>query len=470
MARDIRPLALKLLRPAAIALAAALLLAPAPALSQGREGRRTPVVRAVERAAHAVVYISARQLRRRANPFSTFNNPMMDEFFREFFRRPSRRRRPSSLGSGVLIRPDGYILTNEHVVSRAAEVRVSLTNKRTFSARIIGADPANDLAVIKIDADAPLPFLPMGRSDDLMIGETVIAIGNPFGLAHTVTTGVVSALGRSLEENRRGRPRSPSDFIQTDASINPGNSGGPLLNIYGQLIGINTAIFTNAQGIGFAIPIDRARRIVDDLILFGKVRKGWVGLILQNLTPRVAKLLNYPKKRGVIAVKVLKGSPAAQGGVRRGDILLDFGGKEILSRQDYLNELSGYTVGSQVKVKLWREAEIIERRITLAEAPGELADEVARNWLGVRVAAIDKENFRRYRLQSRKGVLIKRVIRGGPAHSIGMRPGDIIRQVNSRDTDTLPVFRQALVRARELPRLQLIVQRQGELYNVHLEP
>ena len=355
------------------------------------------------------------------------------------------------------------------MVSRASEIRVSLAGRETLPARLIGADPENDLAVIKVDAGEILPHLPLGRSDDLMIGETVIAIGNPFGLTHTVTTGVVSALGRALNSGQRGG-RHPADFIQTDASINPGNSGGPLLNVHGELIGINTAIFSNAQGIGFAIPIDRAHRIVSDLIVFGKVRRSWVGMVVRDLIPRAAAQMGFPRARGAAAVQVLAGSPAQRAGVRAGDVLLAFGGREIGSREDYLNELSGYTVGSKVPLKLWRQGKTVEAEITLAPIPASLAEEVAWNWLGLRAGPIGPEAVQRFRLATRKGMVITQVLPGGPAENIGIRPGDVIRQVNAQDTGDLDSFREALVRARELPRVQLLVQRRQQGYNVTLEP
>ncbi|MBI2178194.1 MAG: trypsin-like peptidase domain-containing protein [Candidatus Tectomicrobia bacterium] len=464
-------------RPARL-LAAALLLAAgtaagnpqARAAAPGRDGRRTPIVQAIERAAPAVVNISALQLREVANPFSPYRNPLAEEFFREFFGRVPSYRPERSLGSGVIIRPDGYILTNEHVVARASEIRVSLAGRETLPARLVGADPENDLAVIKIGVREPLPHLPLGRSDDLMIGETVIAIGNPFGLTHTVTTGVVSALGRALDGGRGRGARHPADFIQTDASINPGNSGGPLLNLYGELIGINTAIFSNAQGIGFAIPIDRAHRIVSDLILFGKVRRSWVGMVVRDLVPRAASQLGFPRPRGAIAAEVLAGGPAQQAGIRPGDVLLSFGGREIGSREDYLNELAGYTVGSKVPLKLWRQGRATDAQVTLAPVPASLAEEIAWSWLGLRAGPIGAGEVQRFRLAARKGMVITQVLPGGPAENIGIRPGDVIRQVNAQDTPDADAFREALVRARELPRVQLLVQRRQQGYNVTLEP
>ncbi|MBT7936309.1 MAG: trypsin-like serine protease, partial [Nitrospina sp.] len=233
--------------------------------------RRTPLVRAVEKVSPAVVNIYTTEISRSArNPFRNFNNNLFDKFFKDFL--PPTRSQKRSLGSGVLINADGFILTNEHVIAKAAKIHVVLSDKQEFDASVIGADTKSDLAIIKIDSDRSLPFVEMGRSDDLMIGEQVLAIGNPFGLQQTVTTGIISALNRNL---RAGKNKVYSDFIQVDASINPGNSGGPLLNINGSLIGINTAIYQKAEGIGFAIPIDHAKRIVLELVNYGKVRRGW---------------------------------------------------------------------------------------------------------------------------------------------------------------------------------------------------
>jgi len=252
-----------------------------PLSVQAQEGnRRSPVVLVAEKASLAVVSIfSTQEVERQENPFS--GNPLFEDFFRDFFEPFPQRRTERSLGSGVVIRPDGYILTNEHVVLQSGKVQIQLADDRKLNARLVGADSDSDLAVLKVDEAKALPHLPLGTSDDLMIGETVIAIGNPFGLSHTVTTGVVSAVNRSLNTGER----TYYDFIQTDASINPGNSGGPLLNIKGDLIGINTAIYGKAQGIGFAIPISRAKRIVEELISHGAVDSPWIGIATQTLTP-----------------------------------------------------------------------------------------------------------------------------------------------------------------------------------------
>ena len=254
-------------------------------------------MQAVRKVSPAVVNISSvYEVRKRTGPFSGFGaNPFFEEFFKDFFDpRFERRQQYTSLGSGVIIDgKKGLILTNAHVIQKTATIKVMLQDEREFEAKIVGADPDSDLAVLKIDSENQLPDVTMGNSDDLMIGETVIAIGNPFGFSHTVTTGVISALNRSI----RTEDRVYNDFIQIDASINPGNSGGPLLNINGDLIGINTAIYAKAQGIGFAIPISKARKIISDLIQYGEVKQAWIGIIVQDMDDKLAGYFNVGDKK-----------------------------------------------------------------------------------------------------------------------------------------------------------------------------
>jgi S1-C subfamily serine protease len=279
--------------------------------------RRSAVVIAVEEVSPAVVNIST-VVQERVGPIFPFSR---DDFFRDFF--PdffTREYTRTSLGSGVIIDGGkGYIITNHHVVARATEIKVITADQKDYKGRVLGSDPRSDLAVLQIDVRRKLPEIRMGNSDDMMIGETVIAIGNPFGLSHTVTTGVVSALNRSV----RTEERIYRHFIQTDASINPGNSGGPLLNIEGDLIGINTAIYQKAQGIGFAIPINKAKRIVRELIREGRVRFPWLGVELQELTEELRGHFNLAEEgRGVLINDVTDGSPALKAGLKRGDIIL----------------------------------------------------------------------------------------------------------------------------------------------------
>ena len=320
-------------------LVSLLLLLFLPQTGDGRQSEReSPVVRAVRKVSPAVVNISSSyEIRKRSNPFSGFGmNPFFEEFFKDFFDpRFERRRKSTSLGSGVVIDGKrGFILTNAHVIERAGKIKVVLQDEREYEAKIVGADPDSDLAVLKIESENDLPSVEMGSSEDLMIGETVIAIGNPFGFSHTVTTGVISAVNRSV----RTKDKVFLDFIQIDASINPGNSGGPLLNINGDLIGINTAIYAKAQGINFAIPINKAKKIISDLIQFGEVIQAWVGITVQKLDAELASYLKVPGKKGVMVQAVEPQSPARKAGLQEGDIILSIGKKKIAAAIDFRND------------------------------------------------------------------------------------------------------------------------------------
>ncbi len=281
--------------------------------------RRSRVVEAVDRASPAVVNISTEQtVVQRPVPFG---DPFFEQFFRDFFDARPRRSTRTSLGSGVIVRDDGTILTNEHVILRGGRIHVTLSDGREFDAKLVGRDPDSDLAVLRIDTGRSLPFIALGSSDDLMIGETVIAIGNPFGLSHTVTTGVVSAIKRSL----RTGGRTYTDFVQTDASINPGNSGGPLLNILGELVGINTAIYGSGQGIGFAIPVDRARRVLGDLVSGKKA----AAPDPNHLAWEMLGLQVRAADGGLVVSRVRAGSVAERIGIERGDVLLGIDGEAL---------------------------------------------------------------------------------------------------------------------------------------------
>src|SRR5512141_2669246 len=273
--------------------------------------RRTPVVVVAHNVLPAVVNIQTEATFRRRE-----TDPFFDPF--GFFGGQDRVYSSQSLGSGFVWSSDGIIVTNNHVVEGASKITVNFNDGRQVEARLIGVDPDSDLAVLRVDSRG-LTAAPIGTSSDLLIGETVVAVGNPFGLSGSVTTGVVSALGRSVPSKEEGR--TFTDFIQTDASINPGNSGGPLLNIEGKLIGINTAIFANAQGIGFAIPVDRARKVIQDLLRYGQVHSAWIGAVTSTLTPEEAKRTGVRVTHGAVVARVFNGSPAQAAGLRPGDVI-----------------------------------------------------------------------------------------------------------------------------------------------------
>ncbi len=440
----------------AAALALVMLLAgwalSSPARAD-RASRTTPVVRVVRAVSPAVVNISTIR-RRRMRIFST-GDRFMDRFFEDFFGPMERRQR--TLGSGVII--DGHkglIVTNSHVVRQATEIKVQLADKRTYRAEVVGADPESDLAVLRIRSQGPLPQVRLGNSDDLMIGESIIAIGNPFGLSHTVTVGVVSALGRKV---RAGDNTWLHDLIQTDASINPGNSGGPLLNTDGEMIGINTAIYQNAQGIGFAIPVNRVKRVVNDLVRFGQVIPVWLGLELQELNPALAAHFGLERPRGVLVLEVMKDSPAARAGIERGDLILTLNRHRLEGISDYAARLGGLAAGSRVKLGIKdqrgkRTVELVARVFPLKRA-----QEVAWRRLGFSVTEMSRALARRHGVPPGSAVAIERLRPGSQAARIGLRPGDLIRQVGDRPTPNLAAFERQIARLRLLHRLTVLVQR-----------
>ncbi len=439
---------------------AIVLLGASAALAARESLRRSAVVVAVEEVSPAVVNIST-IIRERVRPAFPFGR---DEFFRDFF--PdlfAREYSHTSLGSGVIIDGDkGYIVTNHHVVARASEIKVMTSDQKGFKARIVGMAPRADLAVLQIESAARLPEVEMGRSNDLMIGETVIAIGNPFGLSHTVTTGVVSALNRSV----RTEDHVFRNFIQTDASINPGNSGGPLLNLEGKLIGINTAIYQKAQGIGFAIPIDRVKLIVEELIQVGEVRIPWLGIEIQPLTPQLKDYFHIQgQDMGVLISDILKDSPAAKGGVKRGDILLVLGGIPVGSVAEYRGALNEFTVGERLDLRILRAGQELTKSIEPIPFPLHLALDLVERRLGIAVVEMDRAAKKTY---GDRGVLIKDVRRESAAGKIGLERGDVLLKINDALITNLDDFKQAVARSRNLTALTLLVQRGNYGYSVTL--
>ena len=452
----------------AICLLTLALLAP-PLAAARENNRETPVVRAVRRVSPAVVNISsAYESRNRRSPFSGFG---FDSFFEEFFKdfmdpRFESRRQHTSLGSGVIIDGErGLILTNSHVIQKASTIKVVLLDEREFEARIVGADPDSDLAVLKIDTTESLPAVEMGSSEDLMIGETVIAIGNPFGFSHTVTTGVISAIKRSI----RSQERVYREFIQIDASINPGNSGGPLLNINGELIGINTAIYAKAQGIGFAIPINKARRIVADLIQYGEVKQAWIGLVVQDLDERLARYLKYPQSKGVMVESVENGSPAQAAGFVDGDILKSVNDRKISTRDEYLLATKSVAAGQSVDFQIWREGGTRVVRVKTRLYPLELADDLSRRLLGITVSDLTAKNRRTYDISAGRGVVIATVDPKSYLARIGARPGDVIRQVDDTTIGNKEDFDKTIVKYRLKRTLVLLVQRGDQGYYITVQ-
>jgi serine protease Do len=384
-----------------------------------------------------------------------------DDFFERFFGQQPQREQ-HSLGSGVIVDKRGYILTNNHVIERADEIDVRLSDKRKFKATVVGKDPKTDLAVIKIDATGDLPVATLGDSGKVRIAEWVMAIGNPFGLDQTVTVGVVSAIGRSDVGITMYE-----DFIQTDASINPGNSGGPLVNMSGEVIGINTAIVATGHGIGFAIPVSMARDVKDRLIAQGKVVRGWLGIGIQELTDELAKQFGVGPEDGVLVGNVMKDGPAEKGGLKTGDIIQEFNGTKITNLRQLQREVAQGPVNTSATVKVLREKQAMSLTVVLGEQPTEVAAGPAESptentdRFGFSVQDLTPELRDQFKLSADGGVIVSGVEADGPAARAGLRVGDIVAEANRERVSSAAAFTRILSQMRRGSNLLLLVQREG---------
>ncbi|MCF8104954.1 MAG: trypsin-like peptidase domain-containing protein [Desulfohalobiaceae bacterium] len=436
-----------------------LLLSPLPARTSAlahehEDLRRTPVVRAVEQVSPAVVNIQASKVyEREVNPFSGFFRNEEFPFFQDIF--PSRKRRyeAKSLGSGVIIDGSkGLVLTNAHVITGASNISVRLLDGRRFEAELAGSDPDFDLALLELDIREKLPEVERGTSNDLLIGEPIIAIGNPFGFRHTVTTGVISALDRTVE----GDSGTFTGFIQTDAAINPGNSGGPLLNIYGKLIGINTAIYAKAQGIGFAIPIDKAESVIQELVDYGRVKPVWLGISGQDIDQRIARYFGLETLSGMLITEVFPDTPASRAGLTQGDILLSLSGVRIKDKAHYLRLIRNMTRNRKAELVVLRDSDKRNISIKPEEFERERILELARKRWGFKVK------------EGGESLAVTRVIPKSPADSLGLRPGDRIFKIAGQRMKTNEDFLEAFTRYRLLNSLMMYVARGGQGYHVRL--
>ncbi len=408
-----------------------------------------------------------------------FDDPFFRRFFGdEFFRRfeqPHRKER--GLGSGVIVEANGLIVTNNHVVSKADEIKVFLSDKREFKAKLIGTDAKTDIAVLKIEADG-LHTIAWADSDRLEVGEFVLAVGNPFGLTQTVTLGIVSALGRAAGIAEY------EDFIQTDAAINPGNSGGALVNVQGELVGINTAIYSQSggnMGIGFAVPSNLARSIVEQLVKHGKVVRGWLGVSIQDLSPELASQFGLSEPKGVLVSEVLDDSPAKRAGLERGDVIVEYDGKPAENPTQLRNAVAQTIVGKKVVVKFIRdkktrtvEVAIVEQPKNIAQSGGEEGGESASSsglLSDLDVRELTSELAARFGLGAHeRGVLIARVQPGSKADEAGLKEGDLILEVNRQSTATFKAYERVAAKLGKNQAVLLLIKRQGRPFFVTLRP
>lgn len=397
-----------------------------------------------------------------------------DDFFRRFFgdefghfRKP-REHKQASLGSGVIVSREGYILTNNHVIKDADEIRVRLSDKREFTGKVIGTDPKTDLAVIKINADN-LPVIKWGDSDALRVGETVIAIGNPFGLSQTVTSGIVSATGRA-----NVGIADYEDFIQTDAAINPGNSGGALINVKGELVGINTAIFSTSggyQGIGFAIPSNMAKVVMENLIKRGKVIRGWLGVVIQPITPELAKQFGLKGEKGALIGDVVEDGPAEKAGIQRGDVIIEYDGKEVSEPTALRNMVANTQPGKEVKIKIIREGKEKTLQVTIAELPAQMqkvpgrADNLLR---GIVVQNLTPDLRKLLLIPKRiTGVVVSDIEEGSPAEGV-LSVNDVIMEINRKKINNVKDFENIVSKIKPDQDILLLIFRNGSAIYVTL--
>ncbi|MBU0663953.1 MAG: DegQ family serine endoprotease [Proteobacteria bacterium] len=434
----------------------------------------------VKKAEPAVVHVRVEKKGEMAhgNQFNPFDDPFFQHFFGPSFRPPATPQQPEQFktqasGSGFLISEDGYILTNNHVIENADKITVRLQGEQELEGKVIGTDPQSDVALIKISDGRKFPYLPLGDSDQLEVGEWVIAIGSPFGLDSTVTVGVVSAKGR----NRMGI-NEYENFIQTDAAINPGNSGGPLLNIHGEVIGINTAIFSRSggyMGIGFAIPVNMAKTVKGQLLTKGKVTRSWLGVAIQDMTADLARSFKLKEQAGALVSEVSKDSPAEKGGIKQGDLIISFDGKPVVDVTDLRNRVAMTPPGTRVDLVLIRQGKQQELTVQVAEQPSDMktlsgAPEQQQLFqkMGMSLQDLTPELARQFGYAKGQGVLIAGVTPGSPAALAGIQAGNLIEEVNRQPVQSLKELQQVLQKSGDTQDVLLLISSGNRSYYVVL--
>lgn len=414
----------------------------------------------------AIVNISATRTVKIAGGIDPF---LDDPFFKRFFGdSPGRQRQPKEqksvgLGSGVIVASDGYIITNYHVVKEADEIKVLMSDKKEYAGKVIGSDPKTEISVVKIEA-AGLPTISWGNSDMLQVGEVVLAVGNPYGLNQTVTMGIVSALGRA-----NIGIADYEDFIQTDAAINPGNSGGALVNVKGELVGINTAIYSTSggyQGIGFAIPSNMVRSVMDSLIKKGKVVRGWLGVSTQKITPELAKQFQLKDESGVLVGDITENSPAEKAGLKRGDVIIEYGGKKIEEPYILRNMVANTSPGEEHQMKVLRDSKTLTVHVTIGELPADAQEEIISGayenvMKGITVQDMTPEISQKLKIPDRiKGVIISDIAEDSIAVRV-LTQGDVIQEINRSKVSSIKNYQEIVSRIKKEEDVLLLIYRRG---------
>jgi serine protease Do len=487
-------------RRAVLALVAGLLLMADATAARAQKAPPEGFAEIVAKVAPAVVNVSTRKdaAGGGSQPGEQPDMPMpqfppgspFEEFFKEFFDRDRQReqqapRRSFSLGSGFVVDPSGFVVTNNHVIAEADEITVAFDNDREYPAKLVGRDTKTDLALLKIEADHPFPYVEWADSDQIRVGDWMVAIGNPFGLGSTVTAGIVSARGRDI------RAGPYDDFIQVDAAINRGNSGGPSFTLDGRVFGVNTAIFSPSGGnvgIGFAIPANLAKPVIESLMRSGRVARGWLGVRIQSVTDEIAESLNLPESRGALVASVTPGGPAARAEIQPGDVILEFDGKKVDRMRSLPRLVAETAIGKETDVKVWRRGEIKDFRVVLGELPddeqlAELGQPQQQEQapatttakieeLGVTISAISPDLKSQFSLNDEaKGVVVTEVAQGSPAAEENLRAGDLIVEVGQEEVGSPPEVAAKINQAKRESKksILLLVDRQGDLRFVALK-
>ncbi len=469
----------------ALSLTLAIILVSAGSSFAALPNTSNPIVPIVKKASIAVVNIDVEKTAKRTiSPFPFDDDPFFKRFFGDAFKDFTRNVPMKGRGSGFIVTKDGQILTNNHVVDGVDKITVSVQledgSKKTYSAKVMGNDPTYDLAVIKIDPDANLPVLELGDSDSVEVGEYVIAIGNPYGFEQTVTAGVISAKNRSVH----AQDVNFDDFLQTDAAINPGNSGGPLLNMEGKVIGINTAIIPYAQGMGFAIPVNKAKEIISDLISYGRVKRGWLGVSVRDITPQIAKAYGVDGTEGAMINDVFKGDPADKAGIKRGDVVVELNGTKIKNSAEFVQKVRTLAPNSTAKLAVVRKGKKLNFSVRLGERPASAdgrtdtrtdskPDSKADNNAALKdfgingVAQVNDTLRRQYKIDSSsEGLVVVDVDKDSPAYyDEGVREGDLIVELNGQEVKTPEDLTKAIGNDDDVV---LMIEREGSTYFIQV--